>query len=310
MGFKRVRRESRRRVWRDVSSLEGLYEHLEAEVVDRFHRVSGQQAIMAPVRGVSRDGESETPFLHPVCLGEPVGVECIGSWHVHMEEVERRPEPHWHRCARGNLCAVVPLVVSQHCLALFKVVCTDRYDEERFLQHVEVLDLLVNRFADNYRDRLSQVTGASGPNAVGRLVACVLQDEAPRAQALHPLILQVIAYIEDHLSEPGMSVASIAQDLGVNATYLAHLFSTQVGVRMSRYIGDLRVERAMELLATTGWQIKRVAYESGHGNADWFSQVFRVRAGMSPREYRRRHRDAGTGPSRGTRRSARSRQSS
>ena len=64
-------------------------------------------------------------------------------------------------------------------------------------------------------------------------------------------------------------------------------FAQEVGMRMSRYIATRRIELAKKLLISTHWQIKRIAYESGHSNPDWFSQVFRAHTGMTPRDYRR-----------------------
>lgn len=87
-----------------------------------------------------------------------------------------------------------------------------------------------------------------------------------------------------------MNVSTVAGALGVNCTYLSHIFAAEVGTRMSRFIARRRIEMAKKMLATTDWQIKRVAFESGHGNADWFSQVFHAQEGLTPCEYRRQVR--------------------
>jgi transcriptional regulator GlxA family with amidase domain len=61
-----------------------------------------------------------------------------------------------------------------------------------------------------------------------------------------------------------------------------------MGMRMGRYIAELRIEIAKKLLLETDWQVKRIAFESGHRNPDWFSEVFRAHTGMTPSVFRRK----------------------
>lgn len=105
---------------------------------------------------------------------------------------------------------------------------------------------------------------------------------------IHPHVKSAMLYIEGRLTDSTLRVSEIARALGLNTTYLSHLFSGHAGERMSRYISARRIALAKRFLATTDWQIKRVAYESGHANADWFSQVFHCHTGMTPGGYRRR----------------------
>ncbi len=83
-----------------------------------------------------------------------------------------------------------------------------------------------------------------------------------------------------------MTVASIARLLRISSTHLAHLFATQIGVRMAQYIAAQRIQLARKLLATTDWQIKRIARVSGHRNIGSFSRFFRAHTGQTPSEYR------------------------
>lgn len=103
----------------------------------------------------------------------------------------------------------------------------------------------------------------------------------------HPLVRKAVRYIDRHLANAELTVEGVARHAGVNATYLGHLFSKHAGIRMSRYIAMRRVELAKSLLATTDWQVKRVAFATGHRNANWFTEVFRHFAGSTPSEFRR-----------------------
>ncbi len=95
----------------------------------------------------------------------------------------------------------------------------------------------------------------------------------------------------DHsTTDASLSVTALARQLGINATYLGHLFRTQTGLTVRRYVAQRRIELAKRLLATTDWQVKRIAYETGHRTADWFSHVFREETGLTPLAYRRQSR--------------------
>lgn len=104
-------------------------------------------------------------------------------------------------------------------------------------------------------------------------------------------IEKAVAFIDEHVADPGLNVATVARALSINATYLSHIFAEETGTRMSRYIATRRVELAKELLSTTEYQVKRIALQTGHSNPDWFSQIFRSHTGMTPLEYRRRSKN-------------------
>jgi AraC-like DNA-binding protein len=269
-----------------------MFDRLDEHVVRRFHRLTGLSAILATLDGnISTQSGPGSPQTHPNCADRAECKACTESWHEHRRVIGKRPEPHWHRCTMGLLCAVVPVLREGKCWAMCKVVCPSGTDEQAFLQQVELLHVLVQNFTGHHSGTPDPFPGEMPPIDVSSHTDQFDTDfDDPRQRARHPLVLRTMEYIDHNLTDPKLSVASIAGQLSVNPTYLAHLFSTQVGVRMSRYISGLRVTKAMRLLGETDWQIKRVAYESGHANPDWFSQVFRARTGLTPRQYRRQAR--------------------
>jgi two-component system response regulator YesN len=160
--------------------------------------------------------------------------------------------------------------------------------QEEFEHNVELLDVLAEHFLASETALVSRLLpkGEGLPRQTAK--PAVLTGQQARERADHPRVREALDLADRHLSDPNMTVAGIARALNINPTYLAHLFVERVGIRMSRYISEHRIVLAKKLLRTTNWQIKRVAYESGHANADWFSQVFRAHTGMTPREFRRR----------------------
>ncbi len=165
--------------------------------------------------------------------------------------------------------------------------------EEEFARRVELLAVLTENFATRRASLLAQFAASAG-NDNGCAGACVdlSQDAAPDNGTLPPLAKRALEHIDAHLTDPDLSVSRIAQALNVSSTYLAHIFATHTGVRMSRLIAERRVEMAKRLLATTDREVKQIAFSVGFSNAAWFSQVFRNRTGQTPGQYRRTQRPA------------------
>lgn len=260
---------------------------LGMHVTERFTRISGLSVVTIPLGlpGYREAEPSRAGKIHPACTEFANTEYCQESWHSHLAELKRRPEVHWHRCDFGLLCAFVPVVWRDQCLAGLKVVSAGSMAEDAFERNVELLDVLVESFVARESDLLARLLApvADGPSGA-------ISAEHPKGRPDHPRIVSALAFIEEHLRDPELTVGGVARELDLNPTYLAHLFAQRVGERMSRHIADKRIELAKELLSTTDWQIKRIAFETGHANPDWFSHVFHVRVGMTPGNYRRKLR--------------------
>ena len=259
-------------------------------ISERFTRITGLNVLAIPL-DLSRLEDAEDPPgnpNHPACAEFAQSDYCRESWQLHLAELRRRPEAHWHTCDYGRLCAVVPVVYQERCLAAVKFVCPNTMAADSFARHVELLDVLVENLVIVAADSLARVhrpeqgagelTTAPSPN----------RSKAAEEHSRHPQVFRAIEYIQDHLSDSKLSVRRTARKLDLHPDYLAHLFSVEVGQHMSKFIATRRVELAKTLLSTTDWQVKRVAGETGHANPNWFSHVFRVHTGLTPIEYRRK----------------------
>jgi AraC-like DNA-binding protein len=162
--------------------------------------------------------------------------------------------------------------------------------EEEFEHHVELLDILVRDFVSAEADFLSRLVRREQEAAESDTPLPPGPGTLPQGQAVHPQVLKAIDYIQEHLSDPKLTIARIAFALDIHPDYLGHLFAAQVGQRMGQFIIAKRVELAKTLLATTDWQIKRIAYETGYANPNWFCHVFIVHTGLTPGECRKESR--------------------
>lgn len=94
-----------------------------------------------------------------------------------------------------------------------------------------------------------------------------------------------LIYIRDHYME-GISVADVAKGIGYSVSYFGYIFKKNRGISANKYINELQLAKATELLIRTSLSVSDIAERVGFGDANYFSTAFRSQYGMSPRQYR------------------------
>jgi len=264
---------------------DALIELLRDRVGNRFERMTGLPTLLLPL-AFEFSGDSCRTFsaTHPACAEFSDTRYCRESWRLHRAELERSPTPHWHQCDYAKWCGVVPVRHGSRCVAAFKLVHDGDMCSDFFERYVDLLDLLVRDVVESEGKPLADRVFTTESSSV--VDSSSVHNGSP-IRSMHAKVRRAIEYVEGHLSDTDLSVHGIATVLGIHPDYLAHLFAEQTKQRMCRYIAIRRVESAKNLLATTDWQIKRIAFATGHANPKWFSQHFRDYTGLTPSEFRR-----------------------
>lgn len=102
------------------------------------------------------------------------------------------------------------------------------------------------------------------------------------------VVEQIMNYIEDHYSEK-ISLDQIAENMYLSPFYISRIFKSETGNAPIRYLINIRLEKARELLEG-GYEgsIQEVAALVGYDDAYHFSKLFKKRYGISPSQARRR----------------------
>lgn len=85
------------------------------------------------------------------------------------------------------------------------------------------------------------------------------------------------------------SLTELARRVGTNQARLGREFQSHLGMSTFEYLREQRLVRAQALLDTTDLQVQQIADAVGFKRAGDFATAFRLRFGIKPREYRRRH---------------------
>lgn len=119
------------------------------------------------------------------------------------------------------------------------------------------------------------------------LTVAYLQAQTDSSGAVH--LRKALAYIQTHFAEK-LLLADIAQAAGVHPVYLQRLFKQSLGRTVVDYITDRRIERAAYLLRHTDTPAAQIATQSGFGSRQQFYRSFLKQKGLSPQDYRLKHR--------------------
>lgn len=99
------------------------------------------------------------------------------------------------------------------------------------------------------------------------------------------LIHTIFNFIESHLDSE-LSLTMIANHVNYTNSYISHLFRQVVGLPVSAYVVNTKIEKAKELLGGTNQSIGEIAKSLGFDTAQYFSSVFKKKTGLSPKEFR------------------------
>jgi len=90
-----------------------------------------------------------------------------------------------------------------------------------------------------------------------------------------------------------MNFSEIAKMTNCTSRHLSRLFQKLVGMSFNDKRAELRLARALDLLATSNLKVVDVALESGFKSLSQFNQVFARRFGVSPGRWRHKNRGEG-----------------
>ncbi|MDE7219022.1 MAG: AraC family transcriptional regulator, partial [Oscillospiraceae bacterium] len=153
---------------------------------------------------------------------------------------------------------------------------------------------------EELRDRMLYIANhanASSLHLVGHL--CLFLDELVQSSATRrekpngPLrdfyIQEAVAFIQQNYQRD-ITVEEIAGICKLNRSYFSKLFKDVIGCTPQEFIIRLRLTKAAEQMRSTNDAIGDIARRCGYPNQLHFSQAFKKRYGLSPREWRKENK--------------------
>lgn len=148
---------------------------------------------------------------------------------------------------------------------MLREIRTKKIHHEEICQHYFTILML----------RISQITGEdfvlSGPS-----------DVPPECESLKE-------YMNAHYKE-SITLDTLADVSHLNKYYLSHIFSKAFGVSPINYLLERRILHSKELLKSFDYTITQIAHLSGFSSANYFTQSFKKYTGLTPKDYRKKHK--------------------
>ncbi len=98
-------------------------------------------------------------------------------------------------------------------------------------------------------------------------------------------ILPSYEYMLGHFSETSFDYGEMCAKSGLSYSYFKELFINQYGMSPVKYITNLRMDKAKELLITGHYTITEISQMCGFDSVYYFSKVFKSHTGVCPKDY-------------------------
>ena len=101
------------------------------------------------------------------------------------------------------------------------------------------------------------------------------------------LIRDTLRYVEENVHAP-CSLTAIAEALGYSDSYLSRVFGEAVGIPLSAYVRQVKINRACYLLKNTRKSVTDIVSQCGYTSVATFNHNFHELVGCSPTVYRKK----------------------
>lgn len=102
-------------------------------------------------------------------------------------------------------------------------------------------------------------------------------------------IKEAINYIEQNFQN-NITIEEIAAVCGINRSYFGKIFRNSIGRSPQEFLMNYRMVKATELLKLTSLSIAEIGSAVGYENQLHFSRAFKTIYGVSPRDWRNKHK--------------------
>lgn len=137
------------------------------------------------------------------------------------------------------------------------------------LSHIESMDQLNDIFEDIFSSITIQVLNNAGSRSDQQIES-------------------INAQIESRYSDPSLSIESIADSLGLSASYTGRIYKQATGMTILERILEVRMMHARNILESTDEPVASVSEKIGFSSDSYFYKIFKQENGITPAAYRKK----------------------
>lgn len=173
----------------------------------------------------------------------------------------------WRFCAI-SFYSLAPLPFSQ---SVYKIKDTTKYNE--------YFDISFKAWQEKSAGYKLIIT-----SIIYNLLFLILHENDTKRSSVDPFVTKIENYMQKNYNKK-LSLRELADFCGYSVSYFKAHFTNTFGVSPMKYLNNMRIERAKELLRTGMYSVGEVAQECGFENLYYFSNVFKKFTGERPSNY-------------------------
>ena len=187
-----------------------------------------------------------------------------------------------------------------HSLKLSINILLEKYKSRQCVSHIyvkflfsNVLQLLAKDLLElndsDFNDNIVAIYSTQNLSEIETIINELLDRGAPRLEIdqhspTHAIHL-VKQYIHDHYGDE-LSLNLLAEKVFLTPRYLSSMFIQEVGYGINKYIKNVRMNKAKDMLLETNMKVIEICKAVGYSNVSYFCKSFLEDFGATPEKYR------------------------
>lgn len=110
--------------------------------------------------------------------------------------------------------------------------------------------------------------------------------ESRKTRQGNKVVEEALAYINDNIFDPDLSLKLVASKIYTNESYLSRIFKKETGVTLIEYISKKRIDESVRLLNSTDLKVYEIAEKIGFRDPHYFSICFKKQTGMTIKQFK------------------------
>lgn len=159
--------------------------------------------------------------------------------------------------------------------------------EQNFVVDVENVDELMSLFENSNRDELFKnlVYDVAWCANIINIIKIYAEQRQKQNDSDYMFFRPVFEYMTINLAKQ-VKLEELASIVHMHPTYFVKKFGEKCGMPPLAYLNNIRMYKAMSLLAGTDDSIEKIAKSVGIADASYFARMFKKHTGISPTEYK------------------------
>lgn len=142
-------------------------------------------------------------------------------------------------------------------------------------------------------ERLAAMYSVNAPNdftcmSIFYQILALLERRGDTERRVPPCVEKAKRQIDASFTNADLSIARLAEAVGVSDSYLRRAFRESLGESPLEYLTRVRIRHAKNMLESEYFTVAEIAAGSGFHSAGYFIQSFRTQTGETPNGYRKR----------------------